>query len=367
MDLKVTQENLSKALQNVARVASGRSTLPILSHVLLKTVNNRLSISATNLDIGITQYVGSKITSEGSVTVPGRLTQDFVSNLPSGTVISLKQEDHKLHINAGNYKSTINGSSVDEFPVMPIIKGGRKIELPASFIKQALQQVIFAASGDETRPVLTGVNVYCDEKNMFLAATDSYRLAEKKIELKENLSALILPIIPANAFQELLRLITDYEKTISMTIDNSQVLFTVGDIELIARLIDGNYPDYQNLIPSKFVVKALVDKQELLSISKISSLFSRENANSITLDVKESDQSLSVQSIASQVGENTSTTKGKVTGSGAITLNSRYLIDGIQAIEGKSVEVCFNGKLEPLVLRDPAHKDYIHLVMPLKS
>lgn len=364
MDLKVTQENLSKALQNVARVASGRSTLPILSHVLLKTVNNRLTISATNLEIGITQYVGSKITSEGSVTVPGRLAQDFVSNLPSGTVISLKQEDHKIHIDAELYKSTINGANTDEFPVMPTIKKGTTVELAAGSFKSALQQVIFAASSDETRPVLTGVYLYGNEDKLFIAATDSYRLAEKHIgSHKEPISLLV----PANALQELLRIMGDSEKTIKITFDEQQVLFTVGDIELIARLIDGNYPDYKKLIPSKFVVKALVDKQELLSISKISSLFSRENANSITLDVKESDQSLSVQSIASQVGENTSTTKGKVTGSGAITLNSRYLIDGVQAINGKSVEVCFNGKLEPLVLRDPANKDYIHLVMPLKS
>ena len=364
MDLKVTQENLSKALQNVARVASGRSTLPILSHVLLKTVNNRLSVSATNLDIGITQYVGSKINVDGSVAVPGRLTQDFVSNLPSGTNISLKQEDHKIHIDAELYKSTINGANTEEFPVMPTIKKGTKVSFPAKVFKAALQQVIFAASGDETRPVLTGVYIYGNESKLYIAATDSYRLAEKQIgEHKEKIELLI----PANALQELQRIMNEADKTVDILFDEQQVLFTVGDIELIARLIDGKYPDYQKLIPAKFVVKALVDKQELLSISKISSLFSRENANSITLEVKESDQSLSVQSIASQVGENTSTTNGKVTGSGTITLNSRYLLDGIQAIEGSSVEVCFNGKLEPLVLRDPAHKDYVHLVMPLKS
>lgn len=364
MQLQVTQENLSKALSNVARVASSRSTLPILSNVLIKTVDNRLSLSATNLDIGITQYIGSKISEKGAITIPARLTQDFISNLPSGT-IELKQDGHKLHIDAGAYQSTINGAPADEFPVMPTIsKDGSSFTVPASNLKKALQQVLFAASSDETRPVLTGVLFHASEGSLYMAATDSYRLAQKQVAtLDQDVSLLV----PATALHDLLRILGDNEEKVTVNFDDQQVLFTVGDVELIARLIEGKYPDYRKLIPLSFTTTANVEKSELVSISKVSSLFSRENAGSITIEVSEKDSSLSVQSVASQVGENKATTTGEIKGSGEITLNSRYLLEGVQAFTSDKVSVCFNGKLEPVILTDLTDKNYTHLIMPLKS
>ena len=175
MKLQVTQENLNKALSSVARVASTRSTLPILSNVLLKTVKNRLSVSATNLDIAVTHYIGSKVVSEGSITIPARLMQDLVSNLPSG-VIDLNLDDNKLHINSKMYKSVMNGVSSEDFPVMPAIEKGQTISLPATSLKHSLSQVVIAASSDETRPVLTGVFFNSFNKNLYIVATDGYRL-----------------------------------------------------------------------------------------------------------------------------------------------------------------------------------------------
>ena len=156
MKLQATQENLNNALGHVARIANSRTTLPILSNVLLKTVNNRLSVAATNLDIAITQYIGAKVSTEGSITIPARLLQDFVNSLPSGT-IDLDLEDHKLHISTNQYQSTINGVAADDYPVMPAIKSGKSWGVPAGVLKKALQQVVLAASSDESRPVLTGV------------------------------------------------------------------------------------------------------------------------------------------------------------------------------------------------------------------
>src|ERR1700759_3179973 len=154
MKLQVTQENLTRALGTVARVANTRGTLPILANVLVKTSNNRLSISATNLDIAITHYIGAKVSEEGSITVPARLMQDFVSSLPGG-VIQLDLQETKLHVNTDQYKSVVNGIMADDFPVMPAISTGKKWSLSAALFKKALQQVVFAASSDETRPVLT--------------------------------------------------------------------------------------------------------------------------------------------------------------------------------------------------------------------
>ena len=363
MQLQVTQENLNKALGTVARVANTRGTLPVLANVLIKTVNNRLSIAATNLDIAITHFIGAKVSEEGAITVPARLMQDFVSSLPAG-VIDLKLDDYKLHIATEQYQSVINGVAADEFPVMPAITKGKKWSVPASELKKSLQQVVIAASTDEARPVLTGVYLHTNEGKLYMAATDSYRLAEKELSKAKDEVDLLVPV---TAMQDLLRIVTDFEDDVEVTSDEQQVLFRVGDVELVARLIEGKYPDYRKLIPGKFETTATLKRADLLNATKISSLFARESAGSITLNVDETNQELSIRSVASQLGENTAKAAAKVTGGGSITLNSRYLLDGLHALSGEEVSFCFNGKLEPSVLRDPANSDYTHIIMPLKS
>lgn len=363
MDVQVTQENLNKALANVARVASSRSTLPILNNILVKTEDNRLRLSATNLDIALSQHIGTKVKKEGSLTIPARLFQDFVSNLPK-TTIRLVQEDAKLHVTADNYKSTINGMASDEFPVMPSIQKPQKISVPTTYLKKALQQVTFAASSDEARPVLTGVLLNTIDSKLFIAATDSYRLAEKEVVKTDNQTKLLVPV---SACQDLLRIIDESEGSVEIEFDRQQVKFTVGDAELVTRQIDGEYPDYKKLIPTKFQNKAAVLKRDLLSVTKIAGLFSRENAGSIVASVDDATKKLTIKSIASQVGDNISEIEGNTSGSGDITLNSRYLIDVLQVLDGDQVEICFNGKLDPIVVRDPKESSYTHIIMPLKS
>lgn len=363
MKLQVTQENLNKALGTVARVANARGTLPVLANVLIRTVNNRLSIAATNLDIAITHYIGAKVAEEGSITVPARLMQDFVNSLPSG-VIDLKLDEYKLHIATDQYQSVINGVSAEEFPVMPAITTGKKWTVSAPILKRSLQQVVMAASTDEARPVLTGVLLHTSDGKLFMAATDSYRLAEK--QLTDNAEEIEL-LVPVSAMQDLLRIVADFEGDVEVTSDEQQILFRVGDVELVARLIEGKYPDYRKLIPQNFAVTATLKRADLLNVTKVSSLFARESAGSITINVEEASQSLSIRSVASQLGENTATADAKVTGEGVITLNSRYLLDALHALSGDEVMFAFNGKLEPTVIRDPAANDYTHIIMPLKS
>lgn len=363
MKLQVTQENLHKALSSVGRVASGRGTLPILSNILIKTVGTRLSIAATNLDIAITHLIGSKVESEGSITVPARLMVDFVASLPDGT-INVELEGNKLHIEMDHYNSSINGTSAEDFPVMPAIDNGKKWTLPSGDLKTALSQVLSAASSDESRAVLTGVYLHASDNKLFLVSTDSYRLAEKTLDAKVSDTSLL---VPASALQDLLRLLDESEQNVQITHDDQQVQFKVGDIELVARLIEGNYPDYQKLIPSEFAQTALLSKTELTNITKVSSLFARESAGSVTLELDEKKQEVSIRSVASQLGENTATAPAKVVGNGSITLNSRYILDAMNALDGSEINIGFNEKLEPCVLTSPEHKDYLHIIMPLKS
>lgn len=363
MKVQVTQENLNRALNSVARVANSRNALPILSNVLLKTTNNRLSLSATNLDIAISHYIGAKVNEEGSITVPARLMQDFVGSLPGG-VIDLELLETKLKVTTDQYKSTVNGIVADDFPVMPGIEDGTSWSLPSATFKRGLQQVIFAASNDESRPVLTGVYLHVTDGQLYMASTDSYRLAEKNLGV--NMSDISL-LVPATAMQDLLRIIADDDGELRVTHNDQQVLFQVGDIELTARLVEGVYPPYRKLIPSDFTTEITLKRADFVNITKVSSLFARESAGSVTLEVDGEAGTISIRSIASQLGENTATANGKATGAGSITLNSRYLLDALGALAGDEVTFGFNGKLEPTLLRDVKTPDYVHIVMPLKS
>lgn len=363
MKLQVTQENLSKALNNVARIATTRNTLPILANVLIKTVDNRLCIAATNLNIAITCYIGSKVTEAGSITVPARLMQDFISSLPGG-VIDIKLEDSKLHIKTDQHKSVINGTPADDYPVMPKIKEGKKWKMSSSELKNALNQVVIAASNDDARPVLTGVNFYTTEGKLYAVATDSYRLAEKELtKLKEDINVLV----PASSIQDLLRILDDSENEVEMTSDEQQILFSKGDVELVTRLIEGKFPEYKKLIPTNFKTSAVVPRTEIGNIAKVSSLFARETAGSVKVNIDSSSKQIGIESLASQLGENTAKVSAETTGDGEITLNSRYIMDALGVLSGEDVFMGFNDKLEPFIIKDNKDDTYQHIIMPLKS
>ena len=364
MKIQVTQENLSKAISAVARVAvSARNPLPILNNILLRTENNRLTISATNLEIAITEHIGAKVSSEGAITVPAKLFQEFVSSLPNGT-IEINTDEHKCSVKSGNYNSVINGILADEFPVVPKIEQGKTVKLSSKDLKKSLQQVVIAASSDDTRPVLTGVYIHTHEGSLYFVSTDSYRLAEKRVmACNEDLSLLI----PSSALQDLLRIIGDADEEVEMSTDGQQVVFRVGESELVSRLIDGNYPDYRRLIPTTFANTAVLAKDEFVNITKVSSLFARESAGSITLRVDEAAQNLTIKSVASQLGENTSSINGEITGDGDVTINSKYLLDALGVMGVKKASFSFNGKVEACVLKSEELVDYLHVIMPLKS
>ena len=363
MKLQVTQENLSRALAAVGRIASGRNTLPILSNVLLATVDNRLKLAATNLEVAMTETIGAKISNEGTITVPARLFQDLVNAVPDG-VISLELSENKLLVTTDGYESVINGTSAEEYPVMPALNGGSSLTIPATLFKKTLQQVVGAASSDDARPILTAVYLHSHEGSLYAVATDSYRLAEKRLQdCKEAVSLLI----PASSLQDVLRIIQDDTTDVVITYDDLQARFVVGDVELITRLIDGTYPDYRKLIPSEFKTSAVLKKADFSNITKVSSLFAREVAGSVTLKVDADEGQLSIRSVASQIGENTARASAEAVGSGDVTLNSRYLLDALAVLGGDKVSFMINGKLDPVALRDPAQEDYTHIVMPVKS
>lgn len=366
MELIVTQEKLTRALSAVSRVASTKTQLPILSNILLRTDGSRLLIAATNLEIATTQYIGAKVLKPGAITIPARLMSDFISSLPKDSV-ELKVVNENLHIKCGAYNSIVNGFIADDFPELPTIneKSSIKYSLKLEDFKQAVLQTIITASNDSTRPVLTGVYWHSYQGQLYLAATDGYRLSERRIvETTSEVSS----IIPTQTLHEVLRNITEDSEEIEVLFDETQVRFRINETEVISRLIDGNFPDYRQLIPASSEVVVRLNKNDFTRITKIAGLFARESGGSVIITADKNSNSLSVHSIASQLGENTSEAPAEVSEGGQITLNSRYLSEALSVIEGDEVEFSFSGKIAPCILKSTKpNSDYFHIIMPLKS
>ena len=366
MELSVTQENFARALSSVGRVASSKTQLPILSNILLRTDGTRLLVAATNLEIAATQHIGAKVAKPGAITVPSRLITDFVGSLPKGP-IELKVENDHLHISSGKFSSVINGVVADDFPELPTIDETSSIryEIAVDDFKQAVSQTIITTSSDNTRPVLTGVYWHSHEGFLYLAGTDGYRLSERRlVETSSDVAA----IIPTTTLSEVLRSINDDVTEVEILFDETQVRFRVGESEVTSRLIDGNFPDYRQLIPASSETTIKVNTSEFVRITKIAGLFARESGGSVTITADSEKSQVSIHSVASQLGENTSEASAEVTGDGQVTLNSRYLSEALGVINGSAVEFRFSGKLSPTVL-SAATKDvnYLHIIMPLKS
>jgi DNA polymerase-3 subunit beta len=366
MELSVTQENFARALSAVGRVASTKTQLPILSNILLRTDGNRLLVAATNLEIATTQYIGAKIVKPGAITIPARLISEFVSSLPKGA-IELKVVGENIHITSGKYHSIINGVIADDFPELPTINEESSVSYSINIeeFKQAVSQTIITASGDSTRPVLTGVYWHSHEGWIYLAATDGYRLSERRlVETKSEVSA----IIPTQTLQEVLRTITEGVDTIDVLFDESQVRFRINEAEVISRLIDGNFPDYRQLIPATSDIVATMNKSEFTRVTKVAGLFARESGGSVTVTVDSDKKTVSLHSIASELGENTSELDAEVTGEGQVTLNSRYLSEALNVVDADTISFSFSGKLSPCIIKSTTKDtNYYHVIMPLKS
>jgi DNA polymerase-3 subunit beta len=366
MELSVTQENLTRALGAASRVASSKTQLPILNNILFRTDGQRLMIAATNLEMATTQLIGAKIVNKGAITVPARLITEYVSNLPK-TTVTLKVTENRLQISADGYNSTINGILADDFPELPVINEKTAVSyvIDAVTLKQSIGQTILTTSSDSTRPVLTGVYWHSHDGALYLAATDGYRLSEKKLVPT---TSDVAAIIPSTTLQEVLRVLTDDVSEVEILFDEGQVRFRINDAEITSRLIDGNFPDYRQLIPAVSDSVITIPRSDFAQITKVAGLFARESGGSVTLTADAEKEQLSLHSVASELGENTSDAKADVSSDGQVTLNSRYLTEALNVIDSDTIIFRFSGKLSPCVLSaDQSDTDYQHIIMPLKS
>ena len=349
MKVSIAQEKLAKALNLIKDIASSRNELAILNNILLRTDGGRLLIAGTNLEIASTQYVGAKIDQPGSITIPARLVSEFITNLPSGTV-ELETKDSHLNITSGKFSSVINGVIADEYPELPTVDETAAVhyEITAGDLKKAINQTKIAVSSDTTRAVLTGIYWQTHEGYLYLAATDGYRLAEKKMMKSDSELAAI---IPASTLAEVSKSADD-EEQLTILFDDTQVCFRTDNMEIVSRLIDGKFPDYKQLIPATSDIEIKIKKADFSRITKIAALFARESGGGITLTASKDKSLLSIHSIASELGENTSEAAAEISADGQITLNSRYLTEVLNVIDDDDIVFSFNGKLSPCVIRE---------------
>ncbi len=366
MKIKVSQEKLSKALNNVSRIAVGKVTLPILNNVLIRVDKKKVSLITTNLDLAIIDYLPVSSSEDGVITVPAKLIAEFINNLPKGETIEFSAKDTKLTISAGKYSSVINGALADDFPEIPEINEKNAViyKITTDEFKNSLNQVLIASSNDLTRPALTGVFFNTNDNTLAIAATDGYRLAEKK--LIEKVESEVKAIVPASSLQEVLRSISDDAEEIEIAFNEDLVRFRFGEIEVISKLIDASFPDYQKLIPKDNNISVKLNREELTRITKLAALFSRSVGGSIVCETKAPDK-FSVKSIANEFGENDSELETTVEKEGKINLNSRFLLDALNALEEKEIIFNFSDHIAPILLTNKKDSKYTHIIMPLNS
>jgi DNA polymerase-3 subunit beta len=359
---------LSQALQVVSRAISSRTTLPILNNILIETTSEGLALTATNLEIGIRKVVPAEVAMEGSTTAPARLLTDFVGTLPDQDLeLSLDGATQSLGLRCARFDTHIKCIEAEEFPPGPRPDEGDRLEVPLDELIKAVEQTQMAASTDEARPVLTGVLVHIEAGNLTLAATDGHRLAVRKLPAQGAGDLEASLIVPARALAELARVLKGEPGRVEVIISKArnQIFFKAGNSELTSRLIDGKYPNYAQVIPSKSSTKVRVATAELTQTVRAVSLFARDSANVIR--VKAQAGAVILSATTNEVGDSRAEMPADVEGSEIqIAFNARYVLDALGVIGEDEVELLFDGPLSPGLLRPPGKEHYLYVIMPVR-
>lgn len=376
MQFSCTQENLSRGLNIVSHITSKNINLPILNNVLIKIKDKNLALSTTNLELAINCFIRGRVEKEGEFTIPSRLFADYVGLLPREAV-NVEALDENVTIKCANYETKIKGLPASEFPLIPQISKNKKFNCSVAEFRKALGQVVFAVSLNESRPELSGVYMEFNREGsggqLFLAATDSYRLGEAKVGLgSDSDKDPATAIVPSRTMSELLRIIALFKddvespESIELAFSENQIIFTLGGVELISRLIEGQYPDYTQIVPTGFKTKAIVSKDELMKAIKTTSLFSKTGLFDVTLEIKP--DKIMVMSSDLQRGENKVDLKSKVDGEdNSVTLNYRYLLEGLNALGGEEITISMIDAANPSMLTSQGkEKEYFYIIMPIK-
>jgi len=373
MKLSCLQENLNKGLNIVGRAVATRSTLPITQNILLSAEQSRLKLAATNLEMATTCWIGAKVKQQGDITVPARLLIDFVNSLPNDLIeINLPANSRILELKSGHFQAHIHGIDAADFPPIPQINDGITTTIEAASLREGITQVAFAAATEESRPVLTGINTEFDGEQLNLVAADGFRLAVHKATLGSPVSVKTTVIVPARTLNELNRLLGEQEEPVEIIVNEkkSQILFRLKDAELVSQLIQGSFPNYSQVIPQSYTTRAVLDINEFLRVTKMSSIFARDASGIVRLVITPGSElapgKVTVSAQAEEVGDNVGEIDALTDGEEAkIAFNVKYLSDVLSVLPQTQVALELTTPSSPGTIRPIGVDNYVHVVMPM--
>ncbi len=367
MKFTCTQENLAHGLQLVSRIAGKNIALPILHNVLLKAEGGQLQLQTTNLELGMTVVVRAKIETEGQYTVQARLFSDLIAALEDNKV-EIEMTPQGLQINADGSSTLLKGVSAEEFPVVPTHQATHTVTVPAQTLRQGLTSVQFAAANDESRPEISGLYMRLDGKQLWMAATDSYRLAERILTTLEGVTAPTSAIIPSRTSQELARALPDDETVVRIELSENQVRCSWDDVSLVSRLVEGRYPEYNQIIPQQWATVAVVGREKLIAKIRAASLFCKPGIQDITLEIDPASKAIKFSAANTQVGEHHDQLEAMITGQNQeVVLNYRYVLDGLATLPNTDVEFRVNNNETPTLFVPTSAEGHVYLVMPIRQ
>ncbi len=378
MRVTVLQENLAHGLNIVSRAVQARSTLPVLSNILIATDEGRLRLSATNLELGITCWIGAKIHEEGSTTVPARTFTDLVSTLSDKQVeMSLTVRTQTLNVKCGASNTDIKCIDAQEFPPMPVADLSNGIQLNVADFKEMVQQVTFAASTDEARPILTGVLVRVSDSQIVLAAADGFRLSVRKAAIPLPITRSLNAVIPARALSELARIIGDGDQTLVMELPpkRGQVIFRMRDAELVSQLIEGAYPDFEQIIPRRCETRTVLSSSAFLKACKQAEIFAREGSYIARLNMTPGGElkpgTVEISGQSDETGFNQNVVDASIEGPPlVIAFNVRFLREVLDVIKTPNVALETSNETSPGIIRpvggpESGADNFLHVIMPM--
>jgi DNA polymerase-3 subunit beta len=376
MKITCLQENLAKGLSTVGRAVATRSTLPVLSNILLESDNGQLRLAATNLEIGVNCWIGAKVEEEGRITVPARLLTEFVNSLPPGQIeMELSDRTQTLNLKCARYEANIKGIDASEVPDVPTadsIGGHNNLHLEADAFRTMIDQVVFAAATDESRPILTGVLAKFHQGGLTLAAADGFRLSVSSADVGVDLDEMTSIIIPARALSELSRISAEQKDPVELIITpaRNQILFHLTKTDLVSQLIEGNFPDYNQIIPKGHTTRTTLKTAELLKAVKVAFLFARDAANIIRFNIVPGDEltpgQIVITGTSAEFGDNVSEVDASIDGDTVeIAFNARYMIDALAVLGTPEVALETSTPSSPGVLRPVGGEDFLCVIMPM--
>lgn len=367
MKFTCTQENFSQALTVVSRVASKNVALPILHNVLLIAEKGTVQLQTTNLEVAVTVTMRARVDEDGRYTVPSRVLNDFIALLGHEKV-TLHTTEQGLEISSGHSTTTLKGAAADDFPVLPQPTDVVEFRLPANALYAAISETVFAAANDESRPEISGVFCHVEKNTLTVAATDSYRLSERHAPLTGSAEKAASAILPSRTIHELLRLLPHDETEISLALGDNHARGRWPEVEMVSRVIDGQYPDYQQIVPAQWETKVTLPRDEFLNNIRAASLFCKPGINDITLAILPAEKKLTISAANTQLGEHRATVVGVVEGQPIeIVFNHRYLIDGLSSFTAADVELHLTNSQAPAVIRRHNSTDGLYLIMPIRQ